>query len=151
PTRRSSDLDKLNVKVLGTAFNIKAWARDNLISIWVTRGKVEVTNDHHSLAILIRNQELIYDKVREEVVRGSPHPENLLISQEDRDLYLNNVTLEEATGLLEAKFQVTIEIPDEELRKKRFTTTIYRDETLDHALQSICEFNGAFFKYSKST
>ena len=144
-------MDKLNVKVLGTAFNIKAWTRDDLISIWVTRGKVEVTNDHRSLAILIRNQELIYDKVREEVVRGSPLPEKLLISQEDRDLYLKNVTLEEATRLLEAKFEVTIEIADEELRKKRFTTTIYKDETLDYALQSICEFNGAVFKYSKDT
>lgn len=144
-------MDKLNVKVLGTAFNIEAWAKDDHISIRVTTGKVEVTDDHHSLAILIPNQELIYDKVMKEVVRGSPYPEKLLINQEDRDLYLKNVTLEEATRLLEAKFQVSIEITNEELRKKRFTTTIYKHETLDYALQSICEFNDAIFQYTKNT
>ena len=143
-------MDKLNVKVLGTSFNIEAWASEDHISIQVTKGKVEVTDDQHSLAILIPNQMLIYDKVSEEVVRGSTHPEKLLISQEDRDLYLQNVTLEAATRLLEAKFQVRIEIADDELRQKRFTTTIYKDQTLDYALQSICEFNGAIFKYTSN-
>jgi hypothetical protein len=44
---------------------------------------------------------------------------------------------------------VHINLKDESISSKRFTTTFMKDETLEQVLNSICEFNNASYQYDK--
>jgi hypothetical protein len=57
--------------------------------------------------------------------------------------------MEEAARLLEERFKVKIAIGNPSVSARRFTTTFSRNESLEEALKSICEFNEAVFNYDK--
>ena len=56
------ETSQLSVKVLGTQFNVKAYADDELVTTTLTSGKVEVTPPVQGSQILKPNEQLTYDK-----------------------------------------------------------------------------------------
>lgn len=56
------ETSQLSVKVLGTQFNVKAYANDELVTTTLTSGKVEVTPPVQGSQILKPNEQLTYDK-----------------------------------------------------------------------------------------
>ncbi|HEY9262902.1 FecR family protein [Chitinophaga sp.] len=54
--------DKLNVQVLGTSFNIRAYAQLDKVSIGVATGKVQVVRDAQPLGILTENKQLNWNR-----------------------------------------------------------------------------------------
>ncbi len=56
------ETSQLSVKVLGTQFNVKAYADDELVTTTLTSGKVEVTPSVQGSQILKPNEQLTYDK-----------------------------------------------------------------------------------------
>ena len=74
---------------------------------------------------------------------------NTNLDWKKQDLLFDDVTVGEATELLEERFNVTIICNNELIKSQRFTTTFMKDETLDQVLKSICEFNNAVYSYDK--
>lgn len=138
---------KLKTTVLGTAFNISAWSNSDDITVTVTRGKVKVEDeDNRTIGVIIPDHQIKYDKVNTNIVEKKvKSPEYLKWKEED--LLLSDVSVAEAVELLEDRYKVKIHISDNQIKSKRFTTIIRKEEVLDKILNSISEFNGAVYRY----
>src|SRR5690606_11197835 len=138
--------EHLKATVLGTEFNIEAWSTDENISITVSSGKVKVANQHKTFGIITTDEQLIYNKAKADIVQQNVDPE-IYLAWKEQDLVLYDVTVAEASALLEERFQVKIFCNDVNLCAKRFTTTFLKGERLEMVLNSICEFNQAAYYY----
>lgn len=138
----------LATAVLGTAFNIKAINGEKDIVVTVKRGKVRVSDNNKVLGVITPNQQITYDKQKiiSEVTTVSN--ENYL-NWQDRDLFIDNLTISEAAKLMEERYKVQISISDPEVKSLRFTTTFPKNEKLEQTLNSICLFNGLTYSYDK--
>lgn len=139
----------LQTIVLGTAFNIKAMANDKEVTVSVVRGKVKVTNRDRVLGVITPNQEIKYDKQKDNSEIKPIHDDHYL-DWKSSDLLLDNVTFAEAVKVLKEKYKVTIAIRDPSASSQRFTVTFPENGSLDQALKSICEFNGYTYQYDKN-
>lgn len=140
---------KLETLVLGTAFNVNAFESDDNITVTVTRGRVQVSNGGKVLGIITPDEQLVYDKHKARVVQNAVDP-NIYIHWKDEDVFFDNLPVTAAAKFLEEKFNVQISIIDETIGAKYFTATFTSKQTLDQALKSICEFNGAVYEYDKN-
>lgn len=142
---------KIETVVLGTAFNVKAYAGQQTITVTVTRGKVKVVDGAKSetLGVITPNQQIVYNTANavssQETVDAMS-----VIDWEKQDLICDNVTLAEAVQLLEDRFHISAIIEDPAIRSQRFTTTFARDENLENVLKSICVFNGLTYEFTGS-
>lgn len=138
----------VSTTVLGTAFNIKAMAGENLITVTVTRGRVKVSNKTKTLGLLNPNDQVIYNITKDEVSQNTTSARQA-VEWRKEDLLFDDVTIANAAKLLEERYHVNITVSDEQLRDQRFTTTLGKNETLEHVLASICDFNNAVYEYDK--
>lgn len=138
----------LYTTVLGTAFNIKAFPGDVDIIVTVSRGKVKVSDHNKTLGIILPDEQIIFNKTENSVVKEKVNSVSYLAWKEE-DLLFDDVTVAEAVELLEERFDVTISFSHETTKTKRFTTTFLKGESLERVLKSICEFNDATFVYHK--
>ncbi|MDP4251971.1 MAG: FecR family protein, partial [Bacteroidota bacterium] len=73
----------INVKVLGTAFNVKSYPRDEVIETTLLRGLIEITrkDDPSTPKVILKpNEKLIINKTRDPVhltAQASPHADQL--------------------------------------------------------------------------
>ena len=138
---------KLKTVVLGTAFEINAWSDESDIRVTVSRGKVKVQDENNRvLKIISPNQQITYNTLNENIIQKDVNLSEYL-AWKDHDLLLSDVTISEASALLEDRFQVKILIGDDHLKSKRFTTTVLKGEKIETILNSITEFNDAKFTY----
>lgn len=139
---------KLKTTVLGTAFNINAWADSDDIIVTVARGKVKVEDIHNNtLGVLTPNRQIKYDKVNTKSIEKAVQSTEYLKWKEEEDLLLSDVSVAEAAELLEDRYKVKIAISDNQIKSKRFTTIVRKGEALDKILHSISEFNNASYNY----
>jgi transmembrane sensor len=140
----------IKTTVLGTSFNIKAWPEDKDVSVAVSSGKVKVENQNKTFGTLVKDQQLTFYKEKEDVVKTQIDTSTHL-SWKKQDLLLDDVTLSEASDLLESRYDVEIRCSEEMLKAERFTITILKNESLDQVLKSICEFNNAVYQYDQAS
>ncbi|HEY0739924.1 MAG TPA: FecR domain-containing protein [Chryseosolibacter sp.] len=135
-------------KVLGTSFNVKAFANDEEIVVTVTRGKVQVSNSQKVLGIVGRDQQITVNKT---TINGDIKNVDTqdAVSWMERDILFDNVTMEEAVVELENRFNVRIELLDDKIKKCRFTATFIKGEDLEQILLVICEFNNVTFRQTE--
>jgi ferric-dicitrate binding protein FerR (iron transport regulator) len=132
----------LTTTVLGTAFNIKAYDYEKNITVTVTRGKVQVSDEGRNLGVITPNQEITFDKSARQSQQRSVDS-NEAIAWKSHDIFFDDITLQEAATELEARFHVSIRFENENTGHCRFTATFLNGEDLDQILQIICEFNRA--------
>lgn len=154
----------INIKAVGTEFNIKAYEDDGIIETTLLEGKVEITQsgeqkDDIRFIDLNPNQKAIYIKesgsfTLSEVNSIAPPAvapvksiyENILISPKaDVDqvvawtkgkLIIRGENLENMSVELQRKYDVTFNFLDEDIKKFRFTGVLL-DETLEQVLNVI--------------
>ena len=139
---------KVSVTVLGTAFNVKANTVEENITVTVKRGKVRVNDPGSTLGTISPRQQVIYNKQSQRASQGSVDSDSYLDWRND-DCFCDNLTMKEVTAVLEERFNVSISVDEQVAGADRFTATFSRLESLDQALKSICEFNGATYKYDR--
>ncbi len=139
---------KVNVTVLGTAFNIKANTVDDNVTVTVKRGKVRVSDPVKTLGTITPRQQVVYNKESQQVTQWSVDSDAYLDWRND-DCFCDNLTMTDVTAILEERFGVSISVDEKVAGADRFTATFSRFENLDQALKSICEFNGATYKYDR--
>ncbi|HEY4290474.1 MAG TPA: FecR domain-containing protein [Puia sp.] len=139
---------KVNVTVLGTAFNVKANTADDSITVTVKRGKVRVNDPETTLGTITPRQQVVYNKQNQRSSQGTVKSDSYLDWRND-DCFCDNLTMMEVIAILEDRFNVSISVDEQVAGADRFTATFSRLETLDQALKSICEFNGAIYQYDR--
>ena len=96
----------------------------------------------------VQNQQIIYNKAESGAMRKVVDA-SLYLTWKDHNLLIDDITVLEASELLQDRFKVKVSITDDQIRTKRFTTTFLRSENLEQVLKSICEFNGVVYHYDK--
>lgn len=131
---------KISTTVLGTAFNIKAYDTENNVVVTVTRGKVLVKNEDKTLGVIVPDQQIIFNK-NEIKSSLSPVVASKTIEWQEKDLFFDDVTMDEAVAQLIKRFNVNIKFENEGSKSCRFTATFLKGESLDEILQIITSFN----------
>lgn len=138
---------KLSTKVLGTAFNIKAYDGNHNIEVTVTRGKVSVTDSQSVLGILVPNQQIIFNRKNKRINLVNVMAKNAIQWQES-DIFFDDISLEEAAKILSKRFNTPITFENELPKKCRFTATFLKGESLEEILKIICSYNNAQYQTS---
>lgn len=156
----------VDIKVLGTAFNVKSYESDETIETTLLRGSVEIVkhNDPDSLKIILRpHEKVIFNKVLHTSVKNSasgsqintdkiklptssysviPIPQNRpdsVISETSwvyNKLILNGDNFEELVSKLERRYNVSITIKSNSLKQFRIKGT-FKDETIQQTLDAL--------------
>ena len=150
--------DKMNIKVLGTQFNVKSYPKDPVYETTLIKGSVEVTlNERPSDRIILKPKEKLivtnlHSAKSTSFDRAAPrHSELTLtnlhyISQTDSSVvetsWVNNKivfqdqSFESLAVDLERKYDVTIQFSNNAIKKYRFTG-IFEKETIKEVLDAL--------------
>lgn len=150
--------DKMNIKVLGTEFNVKSYPEDSVYETTLIRGSIEVTlKDRPSDRIILKPKEkliianLKLSKTAQEKELISPHSQLLVtnlhyISKTDSTVvetsWVNNKlvfrdeSFEDLAIDMSRKYAVDIQFANNEIKKYRFTG-IFEKETIREVLDAL--------------
>lgn len=120
---------EVEVKALGTKFNVEAYADDNSISATLIEGKIEVKNKVYK-QILDLNQKIIFQGDKITIEGADPKVETAWIHNK---LILRETSIEKVAYELSRWFNVDIILMDKELNNLTFTATI-KNESLKQVL-----------------
>lgn len=124
---RTKDIE---VEVLGTEFNLKAYADENVVSTTLVEGSVKISSSKQK-TVIKPGQKLVYSKESEkmalyELADLSPETE-----WKDGRLVFRNESLGDLELKLERWFDVDIILADEAVKIRKFTGTLERESILE--------------------
>lgn len=137
----------ITTKVLGTSFNVKAYPGMDQVVVGVKSGKVKVTKQEKTIAILEPNQELSV-AVSEEVLnrkeriledKTAGNWKNGYLEYEDEPI--KDILLD-----LERVYQTHVQLDVEEMEKKEITLSTRVDMGIGQALDIICKLTDTELK-----
>lgn len=127
---------EISVEVIGTKFNVMAYADDNLIETTVKEGSVSVTENNGSGSILLTaNQKAIFNKKTRLLSLNEVNPE-LYISWKEDILTFDNENFANVIRKLERWYDVSISVEGKDSITDRYTLTI-NNESLREVLDLI--------------
>jgi ferric-dicitrate binding protein FerR (iron transport regulator) len=135
---------KITTRVLGTAFDIKAYPGDESIKVTVTRGKVQVLRENKSLGMITANQQISYSKITE-ISEEKTVNSKILIAWKPEEINFNDVTMLEIAQKMEHRFGTVITFANPKLRDCRVTASFSDDDLLEEVLTVICGVSKSHF------
>ena len=144
----------VQIKVLGTAFNVKAYPSEQTIETSLIRGKVEVSMDKRpetkiilnpNEKLILRNestQRAVQDKIISEpivLIKQLTHTKDSSIletSWKDNKLIFQDETFENLARNMERWYGVSIYFENPQLKTIRFTG-VFEKETIEQALEAL--------------
>ena len=133
---------KIKTTVLGTAFNISAYKANQAVTVTVTRGKVKVEDEKRILAVLTPDQQLAWDVKSPEPVKVKVNAE-VVTEWKKHDLIMDDITLEDAAGMIEERYGVKIRFSNEKVKNCRFTAAFLNRNDITQVLRVIGDITGA--------
>lgn len=143
--------EKLDIKVLGTKFNVKAYADDENTVTTLTSGKVEVNTQANQTEILKPNEQFVLNnKTLEKSIKVITTEETT--AWMSGDLIFNNASPKEIFQTLERKFNITFEIDKSiSFGDKRYTVKFLKKDSLENIMDILEEVMGGFsYKIEKN-
>ena len=129
---KSSDIC---VEALGTAFGVKAYDEDNLISSILMRGKVRVTTPDGE-SILVPNERVMYDKAAHKRTQSKVRNATDFTGWIHNELRFENESLEEIAKNIQRIYNVEIVFATENIKNQRYTGTV-NNNSLESVLNII--------------
>ena len=142
------ETSQLSVKVLGTQFNVKAYADDELVTTTLTSGKVEVTPPVQGSQILKPNEQLTYDKKTSAVNITEVSPTNA-DGWITGKLIFTDAPFTEILQTLERRYNVTINHTMNVPASKRYTVRFLKNENLEEVLPVLSEMIGFSYQIQR--
>lgn len=124
---KTSDIE---VEVLGTKFNLKAYSDEETITTTLVTGCLKVMQGDNS-TLIKPNQKLVYNKKSGNTDLSKINDLAPETEWKDGRLVFRNQSLEELEHKLERWFDVEIEFADEQVKSRRFTGTLERESILE--------------------
>lgn len=129
--------DYLNIKVLGTAFNVKTDENQESVETILARGKVVLLDkQEHAVLDMSPGEMVTYDKNTNEYVTETVDV-NARTAWRLSQLVFENSTLREITQQLAAKYNVNINIESSDLAKRKFRCVVNENESLTDVLEQL--------------
>jgi transmembrane sensor len=141
---------KIVTKVLGTAFNIKAYPGEDAIEVTVDHGKVQVLKGRSSMGLLTDNQQMRYNKGTEGYVSQKVNVEPVM-AWKPEEVVFDDITMEEAARRIGQRFNVTVSFANAIVKECRVTATFYLEDDLDEIMTVICAVSQSNFVIKGNT
>jgi transmembrane sensor len=132
----------MDVSVLGTKFNVKAYVEDNDIETTLEEGSVRIAipkDGEYNRIILSPNEQAVWDKLNK-TIRVAKVDSRLYAGWCEGNYYFKAKTFEEIARTLERVFNVSIDIRSERLNKEVYSGDFKQGENIEQIL-SIIEKN----------
>ena len=137
----------LHTKVIGTSFNINAYAENSHIAVTVATGIVQVAHYEDTLTsvTLSKSEQAIYNIAQEELNQQEVSLDRYLAWKENT-IRFDDIPLSEAIIILERWFGVTIEFEHAQLGAC-FISGVYQNDKLSNILESLKFINGVEYEF----
>lgn len=113
----------ISVEALGTAFGLKAYNEDCLISSILMRGKIRVHTPAGEV-VLLPNERVMYDKTSRKMVKSILSNATDFTGWIHNELRFENESLSEIAKTIQRIYNIEIIFASEKLKKQRFTGTV---------------------------
>lgn len=141
----------LKVEVLGTEFNMDAYATNDFVATTLVEGSVRLSyiKEGQEKTILMKpDQKIIYSQQDKHIKKSSDIYVSEDISWKDGCVVLKNTSLEDAAWILSKRFNVEFEISRSSLKENSFTGT-FDDQSLTNILDHIEISSGIKYRIEK--
>lgn len=125
----------IEIVALGTAFGVKAYNEDNIISSILMQGKVRVTTPDGA-SILLPNERIIYDKTARKRSQSRVANATDFTGWIHNELRFENESLEEIAKNIQRIYNIEIIFASEKLKNQRYTGTV-NNNSLENVLNII--------------
>ncbi len=144
----------LNVRVLGTQFNVHAYPEDNVSEIVLVEGAVglyesEEEYDEGTSKVLMPGYKASFDRVNKSFTTDKVHP-NVYTSWRKGELVFRNMSFDNILKKLERHYAITIVNHNTELAHTVFNAS-FGNEPLNVILESLQENYGITFEITQNT
>jgi ferric-dicitrate binding protein FerR (iron transport regulator) len=129
-------LANLDVKVLGTKFNVSGYTDDLFTEVVLSEGQVEINGKTGVFKRIISPDEKITFNSQTKALKLNTVDANRYSAWKDGFLIMDNEPLEQVIGRIERWYNAEIVIQDEALKSYRFKAT-FKDEPLEEVLRLI--------------
>lgn len=131
----------LQVKVLGTKFNLEAYPEDSEVKTTLFEGSVALTSANSADSYTMKPGQIVsYLKNERKLVLQTGEPEKML-SWVDNKLYMDEMPLSEVCKRLERWYNVNIEINDFSQIGEIHYTGVLKEETIGDVLDALCQLS----------
>jgi transmembrane sensor len=127
----------VTIRVLGTAFNIKADSLQKHVEVTVTRGKVQVIKNETTLGVLTASQQLSVNNTSSNVVIKTVNTAEVL-KWKPAEIFFNDITMKEVMRQVEQRFGTHVTFVNPQIALCSITATFTEDDTLEEMLDVIC-------------
>ncbi|HET6252812.1 MAG TPA: FecR domain-containing protein [Puia sp.] len=141
---------RILTRVLGTAFNIKAYPAGKSIEVTVDHGEVQVLKGGANVGLLSDKQQIRYDLGTENcnTLRVSLKP---VMAWKPAEISFDDITMGEAARRIGERFKVGFDFVNPALKECRITATFYMEDDLDEIMTVICGVNQSRFTIGGNT
>lgn len=140
--------NEITTTVLGTSFSISAHLDNADVEVRVTSGKVQVNSLEMELAVLEKDDQLVYRSGEVEVLRKEKDIKKERLP-EPGAFKLANVTMEEAATFLEKRWGQNIVFENPAIRKCPIYASFNADDALEEVLMILCGVSNSKYKIEK--
>lgn len=135
---------EVDVRVLGTEFNVEAYPKDELVRTTLFEGSVAVDIEENNALVLVPGETAVYDKEAKQLSKGKAQQPTDDIAWQNDAFIFSDLTLKEITRQLSNAFNVEIRIASPELEQIKMTGRFVHGEALEdilQLLQNVVEFS----------
>lgn len=140
----------LTIRVLGTAFNIKAYSPGQAVKVTVTRGKVQVLRDSSSLGILTASQQMsvshMYKEVKVQVVDTQ-----IVTSWKPAEIFFTDMSLKEVLQSIGERYNLKVTFINPGVADCRVTATFSENDTPAEMLDVLCAVSKTTYNITNNT
>lgn len=142
----------LNIKVLGTSFNVSSYADDSNMRLILVKGSVSILNpsDDQEIKRLKPNEMAVYSK-KNNLISVKEVETDLYSSWRTGQFKFRKLSLDEISKRLGRNYNVTILIQNHQLSNTTFTGRFYNYEPLDQILNVLKTNTSFHYKIQKDT
>mgnify|MGYP001039287941 CR=1 FL=1 len=135
----------LNVKVLGTKFNLIAYTEDHMIQTTLIEGTVELYAPGTTNLILRPGQIAVFDEKINSLKYADKEVTHQLGWMQGK-LYMDNMSLEEVCKRLERWYDVDISLSDLSLGEKIHYTGVLKEQNIQDILDALCKLSSITYE-----
>ena len=126
----------VQVRVVGTVFNVRAYDDDDYVMVSLLEGRVNLSALSGSVMKLFPSEQALYDKNTGRMEKMKSNASNAC-DWLDGGLTFDNVSFADIAHRLERKFQVKIRIGSERLGEERFSGCFNSNQSINDILEEI--------------
>lgn len=127
------ETEEVDVKVLGTVFNVNASKEQEEVRVTLQSGSVELLFNENDKLLLKPNEQAIYN-ITNKSIRVEQADMNKVLAWKNNVLIFSGEAFDSITHTLERKFNVKITIHNEILLNHRFVGDFVNNETIEQIL-----------------